>query len=60
MLDAELVGRGAMVSGKTSNGVGVALLGSRRHVAEGHVVEHALPERRDMLGHMLHFRVKFT
>jgi hypothetical protein len=51
MLDAELVRRGLMVSGKASDGVGVALLGAQRHVAEGHVIEHALSERRNLLGH---------
>ena len=42
VLDAELIRRRVMVSGKAGDGVGVALLRSRRHVAKGHVLDHAL------------------
>ena len=51
VLEAELVGRLLVESGEVGDGVGVDLLRVRRHVAERHVVDHALPQRRYLLGH---------
>jgi hypothetical protein len=40
-----------MISRKTTHGTSMDFLGCGRHVAEGHVVEHALWEWRDRHGH---------
>ena len=42
-----------MIIGKFGDSVGANLLCGRRHVAQHHVIEHALPERGDLFGYQL-------
>jgi hypothetical protein len=45
ILEAQLVWGLAEMPGKVLDGTDVGLLGVRRHVADHHVVNHALPQR---------------
>jgi len=53
VLNLELVRRSAVEGAEIGDRSGVHLQRIRRHVAEGHVVEHALPKRRNRLVHRL-------
>src|SRR5437660_6234104 len=51
MLDPELVGRSPVERTELRYRTDVCLLGARRQIAHRHVVDHALAQRRDRLGH---------
>jgi hypothetical protein len=42
ILQAELVRRASMISAESGNGGDIDILGIRRHVANLHIVDHAL------------------
>src|SRR5271167_1242991 len=51
MLHPELVGRSPVKRTELRYRANVSLMGARRQIAHRHVVDHALAQRRDWLGH---------
>src|SRR5271169_5737906 len=51
MLHPELVGRSPVKRTELRYRTNVSLMGARRQIAHRHVVDHALAQRRDRLGH---------
>src|SRR3954453_19632963 len=51
VLEGQLVRRSAEEGAEVLHRVDVDALGCGRHVAQGHVVDHALAQGRDLLGH---------
>src|SRR5262249_5149209 len=51
MLDPELVGRSPVECTELRYRTDVGLLGARRQIAHGHILDHALTQRRDRLAH---------
>src|SRR5438094_6312722 len=51
MFDPELVGRSPVERTELRYRTDVCLLGARRQIAHRHIVDHALAQRRDRLGH---------
>ena len=52
LLDTELLWRPAVEGAAVGNRLSVEFLGIQRHVAEGHIVDHALPQWRYLLAHL--------
>src|SRR5208282_4744108 len=51
MLHPELIGRSPVKRTELRYRANVSLMGARRQIAHRHVVDHALAQRRDRLGH---------
>ena len=51
VLRTELIGRASVVDAEVRYGVNINLLCARRHVADRHVFDHALPQWRHLFTH---------
>jgi hypothetical protein len=51
VLETEFIGRASMEDAEVRYCANVNLLGARRHVADRHVFDHALPQRRHLFTH---------